>query len=72
MFGKFNRYQIRSHVDAWRVQEETLYPQIKKSTSDQMQPDVEKQNHCKRYCAAQIYTFSILIPLFLSELSLII
>ena len=72
MFGKFNRYQIRSHVDAWRVQEETLYPQIKKSTSDQKQPDVEKQNHCKRYCAAQIYTFSILIPLFFSELSLII
>ena len=30
MFRKFNRYQIRSHFDAWRVQEETLYPQIKK------------------------------------------
>ena len=29
LFGKFNRYQNRSHFDAWRVQEETLYPKMK-------------------------------------------
>ena len=57
MFGKFNRYQIRSHFDAWRVQEETLYPQIKKSTSEQKQPDVEKQNYCKRYHGNFQYSF---------------